>query len=167
MRWGERRLNFLKVVILWLSKIPHLLILKGLEWLGWDGLLEQWNIGELVALNATSVGVGKRNRSFLCMCSRNCIFDIFSSEKTFWLTLLKFDKWNVWLTFLKVDKKKLQPSEAAAERCSLRLHFLNFKNIRRGILSRKSLVKYLSSIYIPTFQSWFPEFSSWFLTFPP
>ena len=31
---------------------------------------------ELVVLNATSVGVGRRNRSFLCMCSRNCIFDI-------------------------------------------------------------------------------------------
>ena len=29
-----------------------------------------------MVLNATSVGVGRRNRSFLCMCSRNCIFDI-------------------------------------------------------------------------------------------
>ena len=27
-------------------------------------------------LNATSVGVGRRNGSFLCMCSRNCIFNI-------------------------------------------------------------------------------------------
>ena len=29
-----------------------------------------------MVLDATSVGVGRRNRSFLCMCSRNCIFDI-------------------------------------------------------------------------------------------
>ena len=29
-----------------------------------------------MVLNATSVGAGRRNRSFLCMCSRNCIFDI-------------------------------------------------------------------------------------------
>ena len=29
-----------------------------------------------MVLNAASVGVGRRNRSFLCMCSRNCIFDI-------------------------------------------------------------------------------------------
>ena len=29
-----------------------------------------------MALNTTSVGVGRRNRSFLCMCSRKCIFDI-------------------------------------------------------------------------------------------
>ena len=29
-----------------------------------------------MVLNATSVGVERRNRSFLCMCSRNCIFDI-------------------------------------------------------------------------------------------
>ena len=29
-----------------------------------------------MVLNATSVGVGRRKRSFLCMCSRNCIFDI-------------------------------------------------------------------------------------------
>ena len=30
-----------------------------------------------MVLNATSVGVGRRNRSlFLCMCSRNGIFDI-------------------------------------------------------------------------------------------
>ena len=29
-----------------------------------------------MVLNATSVGVGRRNRSFLCMCCRNCIFDI-------------------------------------------------------------------------------------------
>ena len=29
-----------------------------------------------MVLNATSVGVGRRNRSFLCMCSRNGNFDI-------------------------------------------------------------------------------------------
>ena len=29
-----------------------------------------------MVLNGTSVGVGRRKRSFLCMCSRNCIFDI-------------------------------------------------------------------------------------------
>ena len=29
-----------------------------------------------MVLNATSVGVERRNRSFLCMCSRNGIFDI-------------------------------------------------------------------------------------------
>ena len=29
-----------------------------------------------MVLNATSVGVGRRNKSLLCMCSRNCIFDI-------------------------------------------------------------------------------------------
>ena len=29
-----------------------------------------------MALNATSVEVARRNRSFLCMCSRNCIFNI-------------------------------------------------------------------------------------------
>ena len=29
-----------------------------------------------MVLNATSIGVRRRNRSFLCMCSRNCIFDI-------------------------------------------------------------------------------------------
>ena len=27
-------------------------------------------------LNAISVGLERRNKSFLCMCSRNCIFDI-------------------------------------------------------------------------------------------
>ena len=26
--------------------------------------------------NVISVGVGRRNRSFMCMCSRNCIIDI-------------------------------------------------------------------------------------------
>ena len=30
-----------------------------------------------MVLNAATVGVGRMNRSFLCMCSRNCIFDIF------------------------------------------------------------------------------------------
>ena len=29
-----------------------------------------------MVLNATSVAVGRRKRSFSCMCSRNCIFDI-------------------------------------------------------------------------------------------
>ena len=29
-----------------------------------------------MVLNATSVGGERRNRSFSCMCSRNCIFDI-------------------------------------------------------------------------------------------
>ena len=29
-----------------------------------------------MALNAPSVGMARRNRSLLCMCSRNCIFDI-------------------------------------------------------------------------------------------
>ena len=29
-----------------------------------------------MVLNTISVGVGRRNRSFLCMSSRNCIFDI-------------------------------------------------------------------------------------------
>ena len=29
-----------------------------------------------MALNSTSVGVGKKSKSFLCMCSGNCIFDI-------------------------------------------------------------------------------------------
>ena len=29
-----------------------------------------------MALNATCVGVGRRNRLFLCMCSRNCVFII-------------------------------------------------------------------------------------------
>ena len=29
-----------------------------------------------MVLNTTSVGVGRRNGSFLCMCRRNCIFDI-------------------------------------------------------------------------------------------
>ena len=29
-----------------------------------------------MALNSTSVGVGRKNKSFLCMCSGNCIFDI-------------------------------------------------------------------------------------------
>ena len=29
-----------------------------------------------MVLDATSVGVGRRNRSFLYMCSRNCIFGI-------------------------------------------------------------------------------------------
>ena len=29
-----------------------------------------------MVLNVTSVGVRKINRSFLCMCSRNCIFAI-------------------------------------------------------------------------------------------
>ena len=29
-----------------------------------------------MALNGTSVRVGRRKRTFLCMCSRNCIFDI-------------------------------------------------------------------------------------------
>ena len=39
-------------------------------------MLGQKNLGEMVVLNATSVGVGRRNRFFLCMCGRNCIFDI-------------------------------------------------------------------------------------------
>ena len=32
-----------------------------------------------MTLNATSVGVGRRDRFFLCMCSKNCFFfiDIF------------------------------------------------------------------------------------------
>ena len=29
-----------------------------------------------MVLNATSVEVRRRNRSFWCMCSRNCFFDI-------------------------------------------------------------------------------------------
>ena len=29
-----------------------------------------------MVLNATSVGVGRRNGSFLCLCGRNSIFDI-------------------------------------------------------------------------------------------
>ena len=29
-----------------------------------------------MVLNATSVEVGRRNRSFLCMCSKNCVFNI-------------------------------------------------------------------------------------------
>ena len=29
-----------------------------------------------MALNANSVGTGRRNRFFLCMCSRNCIIII-------------------------------------------------------------------------------------------
>ena len=29
-----------------------------------------------MVLNATSVGVGRINRYFLCMCSRSCVFDI-------------------------------------------------------------------------------------------
>ena len=29
-----------------------------------------------MTLNATSVGVGRRDRFFLCMCSRNCFFFI-------------------------------------------------------------------------------------------
>ena len=36
----------------------------------------RWIDEGLVVLNATSVGAGRRNRFFLCMCSRNCIFDI-------------------------------------------------------------------------------------------
>ena len=44
---------------------------------------------------------------------------------------------------------------------------LNLKNITSDILSRKSLVKYLSSIYIPTFPPWFPAFPPWFPAFPP
>ena len=29
-----------------------------------------------MVLNATSAAAGRRNRSFLCICSRNCIFNI-------------------------------------------------------------------------------------------
>ena len=29
-----------------------------------------------MVLNIISVEVGRRNRSFLCICNRNCIFDI-------------------------------------------------------------------------------------------
>ena len=43
----------------------------GLRWIA-----EESNLGEWVALNATSAGVGRRNKSFLCMCNRNCIFYI-------------------------------------------------------------------------------------------
>ena len=44
----------------------------GLRWIP-----EESNLGELVVLNATSAWVRRRNRSsFLCMCNRNCIFDI-------------------------------------------------------------------------------------------
>ena len=122
-----------------------------------------------MVLNATSVGVERRNKSFLCMCSRNCTFDIIWSEKTFWLILLKFDKWNVCLTLLKVDKKRrnYNPRKRLLRGVPWDYRFLNFKNITRDIMSRKSLVKYLSSIYIPALPSWFPAFSFWFLTFPP
>ena len=34
-------------------------------------------------------------------------------------------------------------------------------------MSRKSLVKCLSSIYIPVFSPWFPVFPPWFPAFPP
>ena len=39
-------------------------------------IAEEYNLGELVILNATSVGLERRNKSFLSMCSRKCIFDI-------------------------------------------------------------------------------------------
>ena len=29
-----------------------------------------------MVLNVISVGMGRRNRSFLCMCSRNCVINI-------------------------------------------------------------------------------------------
>ena len=29
-----------------------------------------------MVLNATSVEVGRSNKFFLCICSRNCIFDV-------------------------------------------------------------------------------------------
>ena len=55
-----------KAVVPWFSKIPHLQIDY------WT--IESWRIGhKIVALNATSVGMGRRNRFLLCMCSRNSI----------------------------------------------------------------------------------------------
>ena len=83
--------------------------------------------------------------------------------------IVKIDKWNVCLTLLKVDKKRrnYNPRKRLLRGVPWDYRFLNFKNITRDILSRKSLVKYLSSIYIPALPSWSPAFSYWFLTFPP
>ena len=41
-----------------------------------------------MALHATYIGVGRRNRSFLCMCSRNCIFIIIISNIIFVLVVM-------------------------------------------------------------------------------
>ena len=39
--------------------------------------IESWRVGnKIVALNVTSVGVGRRNRLFLFMCSRKCLIII-------------------------------------------------------------------------------------------
>ena len=58
-----------KAVVRWFSKMPHLQIDC------WK--IKSWRLGyEIVALNATSVGMGRRNRFFLCMCCRNCIIVI-------------------------------------------------------------------------------------------
>ena len=39
--------------------------------------MESWKLGyKILAQNATSVGMGRSNTFFLCMCDRNCIIII-------------------------------------------------------------------------------------------
>ena len=69
-----------------------------LKWIAKKFNAEKWNPGELVALNATSVGVGRRNRFFLCICSRNCIFFISSIDIVFIVVMVMYQNRQVMLT---------------------------------------------------------------------
>ena len=51
-----------------------------------------------MALNATSVGVGRRNRFFLCICSRNCIFFISGIDIVFIVVMVMYQNRQVMLT---------------------------------------------------------------------
>ena len=59
---------------------------------------EKWNPGELVVLNATYVGVGKRNRFFVCMCNRNCNSFIISIDIVFVVVVVMYQNRQVMAT---------------------------------------------------------------------
>ena len=51
-----------------------------------------------MALNATSVGVGRRNQFFVCMCSRDCISFIISIDAVFAVVMVMYQKLQVMVT---------------------------------------------------------------------
>ena len=53
-----------------------------------------------MALNANSVGMGRRNRFFLCMCSRNCIIIIIIIIIVFVVVVVTFQNRQVIVTIL-------------------------------------------------------------------
>ena len=50
-----------------------------------------------MVLNATSAGVGRKNRSFLCMCIKNCI-TIIKINIVFVVVVLMLQNWQVMIT---------------------------------------------------------------------